>query len=68
MKWKDDDEVIRRASKRPSNCFYPETMLNIMVIDGTEFGFTSSVWGRDMDRVQRIADRLYHGMGEEGSF
>ncbi|PIL29856.1 hypothetical protein GSI_08063 [Ganoderma sinense ZZ0214-1] len=43
LKWKDDDEVIRRAN-------------------GTEFGFTSSVWGRDMDRIQRIADKLYHGM------
>ncbi|KAI1797438.1 aldehyde dehydrogenase [Ganoderma leucocontextum] len=30
--------------------------------NATEFGFSSSVWGRDMDRVQRIADGLYHGM------
>ncbi|TBU39807.1 aldehyde dehydrogenase [Dichomitus squalens] len=43
FKWKDDEEVVRRAN-------------------GTDFGFSSSVWGKDMDRVQRIADGLYNGM------
>ncbi|RPD61029.1 aldehyde dehydrogenase [Lentinus tigrinus ALCF2SS1-7] len=28
----------------------------------SEFGLGSSVWGRDVDRVQRLADQLDHGM------
>ena len=33
--------------------------------DATEFGFGVSIWGRDMERCQRIADQMDNAMGKQ---
>ena len=39
-------------------------MLRVYHADDTEFGFSASIWGHDMQRCQNIADKLYNGMGK----
>ena len=33
--------------------------------DATEFGFGVSIWGRDMERCQRIADQMDNALGKQ---
>ncbi|TBU32695.1 NAD-dependent succinate aldehyde dehydrogenase [Dichomitus squalens] len=51
LRWKDDEEVITVAHDHGVD----------FTADDTEYGLDASIWGSDMERIQKIADRLYVG-------
>ena len=63
LRWNNDEDVVRRASAYyiPSQSSH---LLSLPYTDDSEFGLGSSIWGRDIDRMERMADKLDNGMGQ----
>ena len=63
--WCEGPTTTKWSDERVSSvCCRAVYRLTEKPIDSTEFGLGSSVWGNDLQRVQRIADGLYNGMGK----
>ena len=64
LRWSDDEDVVRRASTFWFILRLPSHLLSLPYADDSEFGLGSSIWGRDIDRMERMADKLDNGMGQ----
>ena len=64
LRWSDDEDVVRRASTFWFILRLSNSLLSLPYADDSEFGLGSSIWGRDIDRMERMADKLDNGMGQ----